>query len=191
MAEQCAARNMPFVHISTDYVFDGTRGEYREDDLPHPVNSYGESKLAGEEAVLTAYPGATVVRTARLFGATGENFVTSLKIPARRGRPIRAVEDERGSFTYAPDMAARLLELLSAGCPSGILHLVGAEAASPYEVAQAVVELFASSSTVTPIAAADLERPAARPADTSLLCTRQPPLRGFRDALPDLFRLRK
>lgn len=121
LARACAARRIPLVHVSTDYVFDGSATRaYREDDPIAPIGVYGESKAAGEAAVRAA--GATVVRTSWLFAAGGPSFVhTMLRLAAERP-VLRVVADQHGCPTWAEDLAEALLALGELGAPAAIYH---------------------------------------------------------------------
>jgi dTDP-4-dehydrorhamnose reductase len=106
LAEATARRAIPLLHVSTDYVFDGEKGApYVESDPVHPISVYGASKLAGEEAVRRANPRHYIVRTAWLYGPVGRNFALSIRAAAARGGPLRVVDDQWGSPSYAPHLA--------------------------------------------------------------------------------------
>ena len=111
------------IYLSTDYVFDGTRaGEYGEDDLPAPTSAYGRSKLEGERFVSKA-PDNLVIRTSWVYGE-GPNFIRTILSAARRGDPLRVVDDQRGRPTWADDLAAGLVHLVRTEI-AGILHVTG------------------------------------------------------------------
>jgi dTDP-4-dehydrorhamnose reductase len=101
------------IHISTDYVFDGeSEAPYKEDSLVNSINRYGESKLRGEKALLTALPGSFVVRTSWLYGVNGKNFVKTIVGKALRNEPARVVYDQVGSPTSAKDLAAGIVSII-------------------------------------------------------------------------------
>jgi len=113
LARLCAERRIPLVYISTDYVFDGTKNaHYEVDDPPAPLNVYGASKLAGEEAVLRLTEYYYIVRTSWLFGVHGRNFPRTILQLAASGKPLRVVDDQVGAPTYARDLAEAVLTLL-------------------------------------------------------------------------------
>lgn len=176
LAEACAARGVPLVHLSTDFVFDGRKhGAYREDDTPNPLSVYGASKLAGERAVLAAHPAALVVRVAWTFGATGANFVPTMLRLARRHGALRATVDQRGCPTSAAGIARACLALLDRlrdGAPGGLLHWCGAPAVSRADFARAIVQAAGLDVAVADAVAADFPTPAARPANGALDCSR-------------------
>jgi dTDP-4-dehydrorhamnose reductase len=145
LAEQCGAGGARLVHLSTNYVFDGSRvAPYGEDDLPRPRSAYAISKLAGEAAALAYAPGALVVRTAGLYGLRGSaskggNFVTRMIARAREQGEIRMVADQRLSPTFTADLATVLIEAVD-GRVEGIVHLTNAGQCSWYEFTVAIME---------------------------------------------------
>jgi dTDP-4-dehydrorhamnose reductase len=179
MAVAAAAKGVPFLHVSTDYVFDGAPGRaWREADPTGPLGAYGASKLAGEAAVAGATPDHVILRTAWVFSAHGANFVkTMLKVG--HGRPeMRVVGDQRGGPTAARDIAAALWTIAAAwgagrGRP-GIFHYAGAPAVSWAEFAEAIFARsgWAERPKVTVIATADWPTQAVRPANSVLDCGR-------------------
>ena len=181
LALLCAAADIPLIHVSTDYVFDGAKGmPYREDDPTSPTGVYGESKLAGEQAVLAACPKATVLRTSWVYAATGKNFVrTMLALSATHNR-LRVVADQRGCPTNARDLAAAIMavanQVLSGWQPAygGVFHAAGAGDTTWWGLAEAVfAEVGRHGGRVPEVAAistADYPTPARRPADSRLDC---------------------
>jgi len=172
------------VSFSTDYVFDGRKGApYVEHDEPHPLNAYGRTKLAQERETL-AWVRGSVVRTSWLFSATGRNFVTTILAAAReraaagRTEPLRVVDDQVGSPTYADHLAVAVVEALRGGLGPGIFHMAGGGACSWCELAREVVALAGLAVEVEPITTAEAGRPAPRPAFSALATERaiaQPP----------------
>ena len=155
-----------FVHVSTDFVFDGLSGvPYAPDAQPNPLAAYGRTKLAGEVA---AGPDALIVRTAWVYAPTGGNFVrTMLRLMAERPE-VRVVADQIGSPTYAPRLAAALWALAAKGA-AGMHHYTDAGVASWYDFAVAIQEealasgLLERAVPVIPIATSDFPTPAMRP----------------------------
>ena len=155
-----------FVHVSTDFVFDGSSGvPYAPDAKPNPLAAYGRTKLAGEVA---AGPDALIVRTAWVYAPSGGNFVrTMLRLMAERPE-VRVVADQIGSPTYAPGLAAALWTLADKGA-TGMHHYTDAGIASWYDFAVAIQEealaagLLTNAVPVIPIATSDFPTPAVRP----------------------------
>ena len=172
------------VSFSSDYVFDGCKGApYVEHDEPAPLNAYGRTKLAQERETL-AWLHGTVIRTAWLFSATGGNFVKTIlaaareRAAARPAQPLRVVDDQVGSPTYAGHLAAAVVEALRDGLGPGIYHMAGGGACSWCELAREVVALAGLSVAVEPLTTEQAGRPAARPAYSALTTERavpQPP----------------
>jgi dTDP-4-dehydrorhamnose reductase len=149
--------------ISSDYVFDGASlSPYREYDTARPINAYGASKWAGEQAIREIGGRFIIVRTAWLFGPGGGNFVDSILRKARAGESLRVVGDQRGSPTFTPDLAVGLLRLAERAA-YGTYHAVNTGAASWYELAEAAVREAGLTTEVERIESAALARPARRP----------------------------
>jgi len=179
LAAAAAASGIPFVHVSTDYVFDGTGSRpWTEADAPAPLNAYGRSKLAGERAVLAAHGGAAVLRTSWVFSATGGNFVRTM-LRAGATRPVlQVVDDQWGGPTPAEDIADALVIIARAliegrGAP-GLYHFQGAPATTWAGFARAIFDAagWRTAPRVAPIATADWPAAAARPLNGRLDCTK-------------------
>ena len=167
------------VFFSTDYVFDGAKGRpYVETDAPAPLNVYGHTKLAGEEIVLGWVHGM-VIRTSWLFSPAGHNFVTSILAAGREkagtGEPLRVVDDQVGSPTYAGHLAAAVDEALRRGVSPGLYHLAGSGYCSWFELAREIVAVAGLRVEVEPITSAELGRSAKRPAFSALASERPIP----------------
>lgn len=167
------------VAFSTDYVFDGAKGRpYVESDAANPLNVYGRTKLAAEEAVL-GWALGMVIRTAWMFSDSGRNFVRTILDTAREraetGEPLRVVDDQTGSPTYAGHLAAAVVEALESGVAPGIYHLAGSGYCTWCELAREVVQLAGLDVEVEPITTAEAARPARRPAFSALVSERPVP----------------
>ncbi len=172
LAEAARDAGLGFVHVSTDFVFDGSKvGAYVESDTVDPLSVYGKSKLAGEIAVSTAYPEALIVRTAWVFGPGGVNFPSKILDLAAARPSLSVVTDEVGSPTYTIDLAEGILDLVDAGV-SGITHLAGAGVCSRFELAAEVLRLAGVQCELVPVTAGAFPSKAARPANSQLDCTR-------------------
>jgi dTDP-4-dehydrorhamnose reductase len=172
LADAARDAGLGFVHVSTDFVFDGAKkGAYVETDATNPLSVYGASKLAGERAVTEAYPEALIVRTAWVYGPAGDNFPVKILRAARSGGPVRVVTDEVGSPTYTMDLATGLLALVDAGA-SGLYHLAGAGSCTRYELAVEVLRFAGLEAAVDPVMAATFPSRAARPANSVLDCAK-------------------
>jgi len=189
LARACAALGRPLVQLSTDYVFDGAQETpYLEDDPPAPLQAYGRSKLEGEQAVLRELPTALVARTSTLYGPPARprlHYVDAVLRQARRAGGLKVVRTPVASPTYAPDLAAALLDLLDAGA-GGVVHVANAGQCSRLELAREAVAAAGWPVTVEerPEPAGSLARPPFCALDCSRfrrLCGR--PLRPWDEAL--------
>jgi dTDP-4-dehydrorhamnose reductase len=144
-AKAAAAVNAKIVFISTDYVFDGNKKNFSEDDKPNPLNVYGTSKLAGELLTRIANQDYFIIRTCWLYGAhssgKGYNFVSLMLEKARSGENIKVVGDQFGSPTYTYDLALKIKELIDKNAPSGIYHITNSGSCSWYEFAKKIFEI--------------------------------------------------
>jgi len=176
LAAAAAARGLSLIHMSTDYVFDGTlERPYREDDPVAPQGAYGRSKAAGEAAVLASGADALVARTAWVYSPFGTNFVrTMLRVGAERDS-LRVVDDQHGNPTSALDIADALLALGKARVhwPQGasLVHLAASGEATWHAFAEAIFSHAPFRPRVEPIATRDYPTPASRPANSRLDCT--------------------
>jgi dTDP-4-dehydrorhamnose reductase len=171
LAEGCAAREVPLVHISTDYVFDGTiqsPGCYAEEDHTHPMSAYGRTKLAGEQGVRAAGPLHWIVRTQWLYGLDGPNFVeTMLRVAAERD-VLTVVDDQVGSPTSTHDLAPALWDIVCRRPAFGIYHAVNSGSCSWFEFAREIFRQSGVEVRVAPMDSSQLDRPAPRPARSVL-----------------------
>lgn len=176
LAEAARAAQARFIHISTDYVFDGNnKSPYREQDFANPQSVYGRSKLAGELLALAANPESVIVRTSWLFSEYGHNFVKTMLKAGSERRSLAVVSDQIGNPTYAGDLAAALIRLLQEQTPvRGIYHFCGHKSVSWYEFAEAIFQTTAQHGLATPaleaIDSSDYPTPAPRPAYSVLDC---------------------
>ena len=154
VARAAATLNARLIYISTDYVFDGTKSTpYREEDAPHPINVYGQSKREGEIAALNGCPDTLVVRTAWLYGHGGNNFVKTIMRLAGEKPFLEVVGDQRGCPTNADDLAL-VLKDLSRSDLRGICHVTNTGDCTWHEFAEAIVSLMGLSTPVRPITTA-------------------------------------
>ncbi|QOL81549.1 dTDP-4-dehydrorhamnose reductase [Pseudooceanicola spongiae] len=174
MARACADLGIPFLHVSTDYVFDGSGKRARaESGKVNPINVYGRTKLAGEKAVRKAGGKTAVLRTSWVFSSHGANFVKTMLRLAETRSALTVVDDQIGGPTPAADIASALLSMgraMAGGHPGGLYHYSGAPAASWADFAR---EIFAQSGqdvAVTGIPSSDYPTPAARPLNSRLDC---------------------
>ncbi|WP_020400990.1 dTDP-4-dehydrorhamnose reductase [Kordiimonas gwangyangensis] len=176
--------SVPFLHISTDYVFDGGKdGAYTEEDTVNPQGAYGRSKLRGEEAVMAANPDAMIFRTAWVYSPFGKNFVKTMLTLAESRDTLGVVADQVGNPTYAPDIARALLDVVAivtdrdaARKFGGIYHLAGSGTVSWHGFASETFKLGQQHGHPVPVVnqltTAEYPTPAKRPANSQLDCTK-------------------
>ncbi|MGZ4276067.1 MAG: dTDP-4-dehydrorhamnose reductase [Solirubrobacteraceae bacterium] len=174
VARACAEAKARLIHVSTDYVFDGTSTRpWVESDPVGPIGAYGRSKLAGEQAVTAAGGNHAIVRTAWLFGAGGRNFVDTMLALAADRDEVSVVTDQVGSPTWTAHLAEVLVELAERDGDTGIFPAAGSGACSWYDLAVEVFDRAGVGCRVMPTTAEALRRPAPRPA-YSVLGTERP-----------------
>lgn len=203
------------VHFSSDYVFDGaleatkeiqkkkcqgaccggnchgTKEGYNENALPNPISKYGETKYAGERAILNAAETFYIIRLSKLFGAPatsaqGKRSFFEVMLEAGKSKPeVSVVDGEMSCFTYAPDLAMATKELVESGDEYGIYHLINEGAVTWYE---GVLELYRQAGVLTPVEPVGSDafpRPAKRPGFSVLINTKRPKLRHYSEAIKD------
>jgi dTDP-4-dehydrorhamnose reductase len=174
LAASCNDIGARFIHVSTDYVFDGSATEpYTEDAAVAPINVYGISKLAGEQAAFAAHTNAVVVRTSWVYSQYGHNFVrTMLRLMGERPS-INVVSDQYGCPTYAVDLAEALMRLaISTHFEPGIFNYCNAGITTWFEFACAIKQYAGCHCVVNPISTADYPTPAKRPRWSVLNCSK-------------------
>ncbi|MGE7604910.1 dTDP-4-dehydrorhamnose reductase [Peribacillus sp. NPDC097675] len=150
LACEAKLKKVKFIHVSTDYVFDGNKTvPYLEDDDTDPKTIYGKSKLLGEEFAQVAYEETTIIRTSWLYGHEGKNFVNTIKKLAGSPKEIRVVDDQFGSPTYTKDLGMAIKQLLTR--PPGIYHVTNSGSCSWFEFASEIVKCLHSEAIVSPV----------------------------------------
>ena len=176
LARACAKAGAALVHVSTDYVFDGTRGEpYREEDPARPLMVYGASKLAGEHLALAACARTYVVRTTGLFGRNpcrakpgGRNFVENILAWSKERDELKVVDDQRCCPTYTPDLARQIVRLLEGDAAPGVYHAVTPPGCSWHAFAKLILGLAGVTVKLTAVTSDAFPAPFRRPADSRL-----------------------
>lgn len=184
LAEAAAKAGIPIIHISSDYVFDGSKSAaYSEDDPPAPVTVYGQSRLEGEQAVRAANPKSIIVRTAWVHSAAGKNFVKTMLQRATGQENVRVVADQTGSPTYAPHLCQALLEIARQvkdqpedAAIWGVYHAAGSGQTTWHGLASEVMRCSATHGgphvPVEAISGDDYPTRARRPANAALDCSK-------------------
>lgn len=184
LAVGCERFGCDLLHVSTDYVFDGSlRRPYEPFDSPNPLNAYGRTKLAGEEYVKHFCNRWYIVRTAGVYG-TGKNFVQTMLRLASEEANIKVKHDEYTSPTYALDLAHGITQLIE-DTNYGVHHITNAGSCSWYEFACEILDLSNSNAEIIPVASSEYQLPATRPAKSELSNLGSPRLRHWREALAE------
>jgi dTDP-4-dehydrorhamnose reductase len=177
VARAAADAGARVVHVSTDYVFDGTKREpWVESDPVAPLQAYGRTKLAGERAVAASNAEHAIVRAAWLFGAGGTNFVDTILRRASERDEVTVVTDQRGGPTWTGHLAPVLVELAERRGDVGLFHAAGAGACSWYELAVEILHRTGLRCRAVPTTSDRFPRPARRPAYSVLGTEREPGL---------------
>lgn len=197
LANACREIDATLVHISTDYVFNGTkRAGYGEDDAVDPINSYGRSKALGEKLLLDEMELLSddspregkyfLIRTSWLYGHHGKNFVETMLDKAKKRQKMEVVNDQFGKPTSSADLARQIKWLLASNeYPSGIYHITNEGITNWYEFARTIFKLAKIKIDVLPCSSDNGEGKAKRPAHSALINNKLPPLRPWKEALAD------
>lgn len=193
VARACAAAGIPIAHVSTNEVFDGTKGApYNEDDAPNPINEYGRTKVAGEEAVREEATAHYIIRTSWVYGPGRVSFPEKIIERAQKDGLVRGVTDEIATPTWTEDLAGAMEKLIETR-QFGIYHLaVSGDGCSRLEWAQEVLRLAGIEVPTEPALQADFKLPFRKPVDSTLANNRAAALgitlRPWREALADHMR---
>ncbi|MBM3415818.1 MAG: dTDP-4-dehydrorhamnose reductase [Bacteroidetes bacterium] len=171
LAAICKENNCRLIHISTDYVFDGTATvPYKEEDTTNPQSAYGASKLEGEQQAMQFNPDCIIIRTSWVYSEYGKNFVKTMVKLMGEKKEIHVVNDQVGSPTYAADLAEAILQIIAncqssiVNCQGGIYHFSNTGIINWYDFALAIKELTGSTCKINPIPTSQYPTPAKRPA---------------------------
>jgi dTDP-4-dehydrorhamnose reductase len=179
------------IHYSTDYVFTGDKAEgYSEGDAPGPaVNIYGESKLAGEQALQSIASHYYLLRTAWLYGPNGKNFVDTILQSVGSKKRIEVVNDQHGSPTFTKDLAFYTRQMIEGKYEPGIYHATNSGVTTWFEFAQEIFRLANAQVEVTSVASEQFPRPAKRPKYSILTNTKGPQMRPWQEAVKEYISL--
>lgn len=195
LAKICKEKNIPLVHYSTDYVFDGEKGEYSEADKPALISNYGRSKFLGEEEIQKNTDKFWLIRTSKLFGKPGKSamskksFFDTMIALAKDNKILKVVDEEKSCFTYTPDLALETKKIIEEPVPFGIYHVVNEGACTWYEAAVELFKIAKMEVEVVPVASSEFPRPAKRPKSSVLLNTKLKPLRDYKEALKEYLKV--
>lgn len=194
LAQAAKDSNAIFIHYVSDYVFDGKKGAYNENDKTNPISNYGISKELGEKNVQNAGGEYYLIRTSKLFGRAAQStnakksfFETMLNL-SKDNRELRAVDGEKSCFTYTPDLAEATKKLIEEKYPFGIYHLINEGAVTWYEGLKKLFKIAKINNVaIRPVPPEEFPRPAKRPESSVLINTKFPKLRNYEEALRDWF----
>ncbi|MDP3741215.1 MAG: dTDP-4-dehydrorhamnose reductase [bacterium] len=199
LAAVAANLDIPIVHFTTDYVFDGEKQQgYFESDKPNPISTYAQSKLLGEQELQKNTDKFYLIRLSRLFGSSplsplpdGEgnqrkkSFVSLMLELAKAKKEIEVVDEELSSPTYAPDLAERTKYIFENKLPFGIYHATNSGACTWYGLAREIFKIVGIDVKLVPVPASLFARPAKRPKYSILLNTKLPQMRSWQEALKE------
>ncbi len=182
LAAACKEYHTKFIHISTDYVFDGTATvPYREDSPTNPQSVYGASKLEGEKQALQLNPDSIIIRTSWVYSEFGKNFVKTMLKLLQEKEEINVVSDQVGSPTYAADLAEVIMQIIaSEQWQPGIFNFSNEGIISWYDFAEAIKDIRGSNCKINPLASSQYPTPAKRPAYSALDKTKIQQVYGIR-----------
>ena len=189
-ANLCKEYDSELIHFSTDYVFDGTKNPpdgYLEDDIPNPINTYGESKFLGEKFITEKMKKFFIIRTSWLFGPNGKNFVKTMlnledSVLIGKNESIKVVNDQIGSPTYTVDLSESVLHnFIHTKKEYGIYHLTNTGICSWFDFAKSILKNIKPS----PISSSEFNAPAKRPKNSILINSKLPQMRNWNEALKD------
>ena len=193
LARETRRMESALLSFSTDYVFDGTKeSPYDENDTPAPLSVYGESKLVGEDEVRKRNPRHFIIRTAWLYDSRGGSFARRAIELAERNTEVRIVDDQRGSPTYVPHLAAAVLRLSSTET-FGTHHIAGSGGCSRLDFVRELYAQLGISTYLEPAKTADFPAPARRPTNSELTTMRHPPIElpPWREGVAEFARLER
>jgi dTDP-4-dehydrorhamnose reductase len=191
LAKVCKEKEIPVVHYVSDYIFDGEREEYKEDDKPNPISNYGRSKLLGEEEIKKNTDLFFLIRTSKLFGKPGKSaiskksFFDTMIALAKDNASLKIVDEEKSCFTYTPDLALETKKMIEEKIPFGTYHVVNEGACTWYEAACELFKMMKMDIEVIPVSSGEFPRPAKRPKFSVLVNTKLKPLRNWKEALKE------
>lgn len=214
IATMCHKKNACLIHFSTDYVFDGSKDEgYKEDDIPSPINIYGESKLKGEKFITENMSNYYIIRTSWLFGENGKNFVDTMINLANKKNDLKVIDDQIGAPTYTKDLSEAVFKFFLTPflsnlphqhahdlgedddsknnfLPFGIYHLTNSGSTNWFDFANEIFKIMKLEVNIKPVASNNFLRPAKRPKCSILLNTKiKDNLRPWNDALKAYLKL--
>ncbi|MFT4303213.1 MAG: dTDP-4-dehydrorhamnose reductase [Candidatus Woesearchaeota archaeon] len=183
LADKSKQLKIPLITISTDYVFNGEKQEYTEDEQTNPINYYGLSKKKAEDYIKQNLKKYYIIRTSWLFGKNGKNFVKTIKNLTTKNQEIKVVNDQHGCPTYTIDLANAIIKLINDNKNYGIYHLTNSNPCTWYEFAKEIIKLTNSNCKVIPCTSDEFQRKTKRPKYSILRNNKTSKLPDWKDAL--------
>jgi len=183
LAKICIKLNIPLMHISTDYVFNGQKEKYNEDDTKDPINYYGKTKAESEDIIVNSLEKYYIIRTSWLFGKNGKNFVETMKKLLTEKNEIKVVDDQKGKPTYTKDLAKAMINLITEKKDFGIYHCTNEDTCTWFEFALQISDYINSKCKINPCTTKEFPRPAERPRFSILKNNKTMKIRGWKEAL--------
>jgi len=181
----CKKEGIILIQISTDYIFNGDKEGYNEDDQKNPINYYGKTKSDGEDLIIQSLEKYYIVRTSWLFGKNGRNFVDTIIKLCNEKDEIKVIDDQIGSPTYTKDLSKAIINLM--GAKYGIYHLTNSDKCSWFEFAKEIAKLKNLDCNIKSCTTKEFPRDAARPKFSILNNNKLLGLRHWKDALKEYF----
>ena len=185
IAEICKKNDVPLMHMSTDYVFDGKKKSHKENEVVNPINVYGKSKVLGEKYLMETLDDYYLIRTSWLFGENGKNFVDVILRYVKEKKELKVVNDQFGMPTYTMDLAKKIKEIVETKKTFGIYHVANSGTCSWFQFAKKIIEFAKLDTKIKPISSRQLKRAAKRPKYSVLVNTKLSPLRHWEAALKE------
>ena len=185
IAVSCSKYGSILIHISSDYVFDGEKDGYKEDDKPNPINAYGDSKYKGELYIGDVFKKYYLIRTSWLFGKNGRNFVDTILKLSNTKTQLEIVNDQRGSPTYTKDLSAAIKNMTHNNPEFGVYHITNSGVCTWFEFAKEIIKTKGLKVSIVPISSGKLSRAAKRPKCSVLINSKLPKLRNWKEAVKD------
>ncbi|MBD3248800.1 dTDP-4-dehydrorhamnose reductase [Candidatus Woesearchaeota archaeon] len=187
LVDICKKLNIPLIQISTDYVFNGEKEGYDEDNKKNPINSYGQTKAEGEDLIIDNLKKYYIIRTAWLFGKNGKNFVETMLKLFKEKEEIKVVDDQVGCPTYTKDLAKAIINLIEKDY--GIYHITNSGKCSWFEFAEEIKRLTTSNCIIHPCKTKEFPRPAKRPKFSILNNNKIENLQDWKDSLQEYLKI--
>jgi dTDP-4-dehydrorhamnose reductase len=185
LADYCKAKNIILIHISTDYVFDGMKKSYDENDAKKPLNYYGVTKALAEDYLAYALDKFYIIRTSWLFGKNGVNFIEKMKKLMAEKKEIMVVDDQFGKPTYTKDLSRSIISLITQNKPFGIYNITNSDSCSWFEFAYEIKKIINSGCKVIKCNSNEYAAKAKRPKSSILNNNKIEKLRSWKNALAE------